>query len=145
MSQYKIECTGCNIIKNLDPAKIIYENHLVICILDIDPVNEGHALIMPKQHYKELTDMPTEVLHSMMDASVVVSNAIKSCFSPHGVMVWQNGGAFNDLDHVHIHVIPRFKDDGFTWKEPDRYYGSKNLDNTREKLRGEIGKILVGV
>jgi diadenosine tetraphosphate (Ap4A) HIT family hydrolase len=143
MTQYKEGCIGCKIIRNLNQSQIIYENHLVVGLLDIDPVNEGHTLVMPKKHYKELTDVPPEVLHALMDVSVVVSNAIKNCFKPHGVMVWQNGGGFNDLDHVHIHVIPRFKDDGFTWQEPVKFYGGKDLDKTRKKLRKEINNHLI--
>ena len=102
-----MSCLGCKLANNIMETNVVYEDDLITCILDIDPLNEGHTLILPKRHYKDL-----------MNAAVIISKALKEIYQPDGISTIQNGGEFNDLDHYHMHVFPRYTNDGFGWVEP---------------------------
>ncbi|WP_308635380.1 HIT family protein [Paenibacillus silvisoli] len=111
-------CLGCQLANGLVDSKIIYEDEYVACLLDIAPLNDGHTLIVPKRHLRELDELDEETMRAVMNASATVSRALKRTYGPDGISVMQNGGVFNDLDHFHLHVFPRYRGDGFGWLEP---------------------------
>jgi len=113
-----MNCFGCHLANRLVETNIVYEDDLVTCILDIDPINDGHTLILPKTHFKELEEIDEPTMRSIMNASVIISRALKGIYKSDGISIIQNGGIFNDLAHYHMHVFPRYKDDGFGWTEP---------------------------
>lgn len=87
--------------------------------LDIDPINEGHLLIIPKRHYVDLDELDEDTAIYIMKFSIKVTRAMKSAFKPNGYSVMQNGGYFNDIGHYHMHTFPRYKQDGFSWTYRD--------------------------
>jgi len=91
-----------------------------MCFLTIEPINEGHVLIIPKSHYLDTDEIPTEVVTSMMVLSKRIVKVIKEKYSPDGYSVMQIGGEFNDIGHYHMHVFPRYKGDGFGWTFSDK-------------------------
>ncbi|WP_284641659.1 HIT family protein [Paenibacillus silviterrae] len=113
-----MECFGCRLANRTIEAQIIYEDEHITCLLDIAPLNEGHTLILPKRHYLDLEELDEQTVQSVYQASIVVSKALKRLYEPDGITVMQNGGRFNDLGHYHMHVFPRYKEDGFGWLEP---------------------------
>ncbi|WNQ13290.1 HIT family protein [Paenibacillus aurantius] len=137
-----MECLGCRIANGREPGvNTVYENELLACVLDIAPFNEGHALILPKQHYLDVEEMESETAHAIMEASQKLSLVLKSLFSPDGITICQNGGKFNDLTHYHMHVIPRYEGDGFTWSEPIHPHGAeKRLSQTRDKMARALSR-----
>ncbi|MCR8634340.1 HIT family protein [Paenibacillus radicis (ex Xue et al. 2023)] len=129
-------CLGCRIANGNEPnLNMVYENELVACVLDIAPFNEGHLLILPKEHYLDVEEMDTETAYAVMDASIKLSKVIKKVFAPDGITICQNGGSFNDLTHYHMHLIPRFEGDGFSWSEPLHPHDAGNhLKETKERM-----------
>lgn len=121
------ECLGCRLSNKLEPVNVVYENEYVCCFLDIEPHNEGHTLILPKKHYKELEELDLETANAIMQASIPISKALKKLVKPDGITICQNGGTFDDLTHYHMHVIPRF--------EGEPFYSEELVDNTKEKAR----------
>lgn len=109
---------GCRLANQLVETNVVFEDNFITCILDIDPLNEGHILILPKTHFKELEELDEPTMKSIMNTSIIISKALKVIYKPDGISVIQNGGLFNDLDHYHMHVFPRYKEDGFSWVEP---------------------------
>jgi diadenosine tetraphosphate (Ap4A) HIT family hydrolase len=80
-----------------------------------------------------------------MNVSVMISKILKKIYKPDGITVCQNGGIFNDLTHYHMHVIPRFKGDGFTWSEPlNEHKAETRLKETRDRLLGEFLQVTQG-
>ncbi|TVX93243.1 HIT family protein [Paenibacillus agilis] len=73
---------------------------------------------MHKKHVKDLDELDEHTLKAVMNASVLISRALKRLYNLDGISITQNGGVFNDLGHYHMHVFPRYKDDGFGWVEP---------------------------
>jgi len=115
-----MDCIFCKIVKGDLPSNLIYEDNLIMCFLTIEPINEGHVLIIPKSHYLDTDEIPTEVVTSMMVLSKRIVKVIKEKYSPDGYSVMQNGGEFNDIGHYHMHVFPRYKGDGFGWTFSDK-------------------------
>lgn len=95
------------------PAEIIYEDEKVLSFLDINPVNRGHALIIPKQAFVNIFDANEEALAHMMCVAKKLSNIIKEAVKADGVNLIMNNGADagQEVFHAHLHVVPRFKDD----------------------------------
>ncbi|MGO4544018.1 HIT family protein [Paenibacillus sp. 2TAB23] len=131
-----MECLGCRIANGIEPnLNIIYENELITCALDIAPFNEGHTLILPKKHYLDVEEIDQETAYGIMDASKMLSTVLKRLFKPDGISICQNGGKFNDLTHYHMHLIPRYEGDGFSWSEPLHPHGAEQwLPRTKENI-----------
>lgn len=130
-----MSCLGCDLANAKLLVHTIYENELVHCFLDIDPFNEGHTLILPKRHVKELTELTNEETFAVMEAAKYISEKLNMCLTPDGITINQNGGKFSDLTHFHMHVIPRYENDGFTWSE------SLIEDDASQRLAETAGKL----
>ena len=111
-------CQFCNLANGEELANVIYQTELICCFLDIDPISEGHTLIVPKKHCLDTEELDKETQLEVMNTVVLLSKAIKKLYKPDGISVMQNGGYFNDVNHYHMHVFPRYKNDGFSWIEP---------------------------
>lgn len=131
-----MKCLGCRIVKQLEPeVNVVYENEHIICVLTIEPFNEGHTLILPKKHYHDLEEIDEIPLSQIMNASVIISKLLKKVYNPDGITICQNGGIFNDLTHYHMHVIPRYKNDGFSWSDPViEHHAEQRLSETRDTM-----------
>jgi histidine triad (HIT) family protein len=109
------DCIFCNIIAGELQTTKIYEDGTVFAMLDIQPNNFGHTLVVPKEHYENLYTVPPQVLSDVMLAAQKIAGAIKNALATDGmniaVNVERDGGQL--IDHLHVHVIPRYKDDGF--------------------------------
>jgi diadenosine tetraphosphate (Ap4A) HIT family hydrolase len=92
---------------------MVYEDDYVTCFLDHDPFNEGHTLILPKQHFHDVDELDDKTATAIMKASILISKALKHLYQPDGVTINQNGGVFNELTHYHMHVVPRYKGQWF--------------------------------
>ncbi|MRI82455.1 HIT domain-containing protein [Aerococcaceae bacterium DSM 109653] len=98
----------------------VYEDEIVIAFMDMDPINPEHVLLIPKEHYLDVDEIPDEVLSHLTIVSKKIVTALKEIFLLDGYSIMQNGGEFNDVGHYHLHIFPRYKGDGFSW-----IYGSE--------------------
>ncbi|ATF15823.1 HIT family protein [Brevibacillus brevis X23] len=130
-----MNCLGCRLANSLEPVNIVYEDNNICCILDIEPFNEGHTLILPKKHFFELEELDDETALAIIIASKKLSIVLKRLYGLDGISVSQNGGLFNELTHYHMHLIPRFQGDGFSWSEPLFKHGAEDrLAVTKYKM-----------
>jgi diadenosine tetraphosphate (Ap4A) HIT family hydrolase len=135
-----MDCLGCRIANKIVDVNVVYEDELIICILDIEPFNEGHLLILPKNHFHDVDEITPETLSAIMNASVKMTQVLKKVFNPDGITICQNGGIYNDLTHYHMHVIPRYANDGFTWSESINNHGAAaKLNETKQRMVIEGG------
>lgn len=134
------ECIFCNIIARKLPAKILYENEYVLAFLDIFPASNGHSLVIPKQHCKDLSLCDDIYLQEVAIATKKVALAIeKSELNPWGFNYLSNQGkiAQQQVWHYHMHIIPKYSlNEGFEFSAPN-----KNLDDL-EKNYSKIKKSL---
>lgn len=112
-------CVFCEIINRQAPAHIVYENSQLISFLDIEPIHEGHVLIVPKQHVDSIDQLPDQTLADIMSTAKKMVAALKEIYGNEGYSIMQNGGKNCDFGHAHFHVFPRYDNDGFGWTYPE--------------------------
>jgi histidine triad (HIT) family protein len=140
------DCLFCKIVKGLAPASVVYSDEKVMAFLDIQPVNLGHVLVTPRAHAEELSELDPGVGGQMFKVAMVVAEGLrKSGVKCDGVSLFLADGeaAFQEIFHVHLHVIPRFRGDGFGLRfgpsygmKPER----KEMDAIAEQIRKAIGR-----
>ena len=131
----KVDCVFCQLTNKEIESHIVFEDENVCCFLDYHPINIGHILIVPKKHYLDLIEIDEETCNSVMRASKFLSMAVTEVFKPDGISIMQNGGVFNDVGHYHMHVFPRYKDDGFGWTYPNlSNKENPSLNEVRERI-----------
>lgn len=112
-------CVFCEIINKQSPAHIIYENSKIISFLDIEPIHEGHVLIVPKQHVDSIDKLQDDTITDIMILVKKIVVALQEIYGNEGYSLMQNGGKFCDFGHTHFHVFPRYDNDGFGWTYPE--------------------------
>lgn len=122
-----MECIFCKIVNKEIDSYIIYEDNDLIAFLDIEPINEGHILIIPKKHYLDADELPDELLCNITLLSKKILIAIKKIYNPDGYSIMQNGGKFNDIGHYHMHLFPRYIKDNFSWIVSDKNYNVNEI------------------
>lgn len=105
-----MDCIFCKIINNEISSYKIYENDMVLCFLDINPLSSGHTLIIPKKHFKDISDIDSKYLSSINDATKYVYNLLMSKLGPDGIRIVQNNGICQEIKHYHVHLIPVYND-----------------------------------
>ena len=120
-------CFFCDIAKHTLDANIVYEDDLIIAFLDSNPINEGHILIVPKEHYLDIDELSKNITSHIMFIAKKIVTALKNIYHPDGYSIMQNGGIFNDIGHFHLHIFPRYSNDGFDWtvNEKEAEYSKK--------------------
>lgn len=133
-----MKCLGCQLANQLEPAQVVWENDEVCCILDHNPYNEGHVLVLPKRHVRYFDEFDEHTASSVMKAITIITRAMKELFQPDGITVCQNGGLFDELTHFHLHIIPRYEGQDFAqfYAEDDELHATeeKQLRETKIKL-----------
>ena len=113
-------CIFCKIAAGAIPSATIYEDDDFRVILDIEPASKGHALILPKEHYANLYELPEELAAKVLIVAKKVIASMTEIVGCDGYNVLQNNGevAGQTVFHFHMHLIPRYKDDDVTigWK-----------------------------
>lgn len=112
------DCIFCKLVSKEIPAEIVYEDENTMAFLDINPATKGHCLVIPKEHYETILDVPEDVLCNVIKTVKKISLALSKT-SPGMNVVQSNGrAAHQEVDHIHFHVIPRSGTDGqlLTWK-----------------------------
>ncbi len=107
-------CIFCKIANGEIPSNTIYEDNDFRVILDNGPATKGHALILPKEHYADLFELSDEAASKALIVAKKVSAQLKDKLNIDGLNVVQNNGetAGQTVKHFHIHLIPRYKNDG---------------------------------
>ena len=111
-------CIFCKIINKEVPADIIYEDDNVICFLPKDIEIYGHTLVVPKKHYADLYDIPSDVLSELIKVAQKLTLEYKKKIGATGMNLLHSSGAeaHQSVFHFHIHLFPRFENDGLnTW------------------------------
>ena len=107
------ECIFCKIANGEIPSATIYENSDFRVILDVAPANRGHALIIPKEHFKDIFDIDAVTAGKLFSLATEVARAMKSVLHCDGMNIVQNNGiiAGQTVFHFHLHLIPRYEGD----------------------------------
>ncbi|MBR4529054.1 MAG: HIT family protein [Lachnospiraceae bacterium] len=110
----KDDCIFCKLANGVFPTNTVYEDAHFRAILDNGPATKGHTLILPKEHYDDLFALPPETAAEAMKLAKKLAAHLKETLSADGINIVQNNGAAagQTVMHYHLHVIPRYEDDG---------------------------------
>jgi histidine triad (HIT) family protein len=108
-----VECVFCGIVRGEAPCFKVYEDELTLAFMDIQPVADGHALVVTKQHFANIFEASPEALSAVTATAGRVARAIRQELGPEGLMVFQLNGAAagQTVFHYHVHLIPRSSGD----------------------------------
>jgi histidine triad (HIT) family protein len=108
------DCIFCGIVAREIPGTVVHETDLVLGFLDVNPLATGHTLVIPKDHYHRLEDVPQAVAGDMMAAIHRLAPAVEEAVdAPATTVAFNNGeAAGQEVPHVHGHIVPRFDGDG---------------------------------
>lgn len=132
------DCIFCKIVKGEIPAAKVLEGKNFIAFLDISPANKGHVLVIPREHYSSLEEMPDDDGKEFGEFQVRIAKAIMKATSAEGFNLLLNNGraAGQEVMHAHMHIQPRFSDDDFHYRWTHKKYGEGELQKMQEKIRG---------
>lgn len=98
----------CRIINGEIPSYTIYEDDIVKVFLDVKPKSNGHTLIIPKKHYKDLDDIDLDTLNHIMEIAKKIKKLLEERLNPKGIMLVQNNGSLQEVKHYHLHLVPDY-------------------------------------
>src|SRR5215207_10711066 len=123
-------CPFCDVIRGAGEVSMCFEDKDVVAFMDIQPVNAGHVLVVPREHYESLEDIPRSLATHLFDVAMQLAPVVKHVAGADGMNILVNSGAAagQDVFHYHVHVIPRRPGDGFDVPLP--FPGSQMPDRT---------------
>ena len=104
-------CIFCKILSKEIPAKILYEDDDTISFLDAFPVAKGHTLVIPKQHYAKIQDLPSEINEKLFNTVHKMIPKVDSLQGSTLVAIHNGKDSGQEVPHVHVHLIPRSNND----------------------------------
>lgn len=130
-----MDCIFCQIVAGEIPAHKVYEDDDILAFLDITPVNPGHTLVIPKQHYASMLELPDELLCRLAQTVKKIAPAVLAAVNSDGFNLGLNNGPVSGqiVLHFHWHIMPRFNGDGF-----DLWHGSKYQEGEAEAVMEKI-------
>lgn len=133
----KQDCIFCKILEGEIPSNTIYEDDMFQVILDVSPATRGHALILPKEHYANLFELPEETASRVFPLAKKLAAHMTERLGCQGMNLLQNNGetAGQTVHHFHLHLIPRYEDGKniLTWSTEE--HSSEEMAELKEKLR----------
>ena len=138
----KKQCIFCQIVSGKVQSKKIYEDNSSIAILDINPANPGHLLLLPKEHYSIMPQLPEEQITHIFSVAKMLSNSLLRGIEAQGTNIIVANGveAGQRAHHFMIHLIPRKDNDGLKFELPQNTIDEKTLDNAADKISKALGR-----
>jgi len=134
------ECIFCAIGARQAPAEIVYEDEETMAFLDISPVAEGHCLVVPKAHARNVFDISPPLAGATMRTAVRVARAVQRAVKADGMNLWQSSEAVagQTVFHFHIHIVPRWYGDGGIHFGGRHRADRSALHAVAERIRAEL-------
>ena len=133
-------CLFCRIVRGEVRARLVFEDEISLAFLDHRPVFPGHCLLIPKEHYETLSDLPEHLVGPFFTNVQHLGRAVESALAAHGTFVAMNNRVSQSVPHLHTHVVPRRRKDGlkgFFW--PRRpYEGDEEADAVQAAIQGAM-------
>lgn len=132
-------CIFCKIVKKEIPADVVFEDENTLAFLDISPVNIGHSLVIPKKHFRNALETPDEVIMDLLKIGKKIGKALRAN-GAEGINITLNNESASGqvVFHTHLHVIPRFKDDGHKPWQGKNQYQKGEREEVAKKIAASI-------
>jgi histidine triad (HIT) family protein len=140
------DCIFCKILRREVPASLVREDSWTLAFMDTRPMNPGHVLVIPKAHFANVEDLPPEAVGPILEAAKEISRAMRaSGIRCEAVSFYLANGeaAGQEVFHVHLHLIPRWRGDGFGLRvraDYGRIADRAELDGFALKIRTALGR-----
>lgn len=137
------ECVFCKIVDGRLDSPIVFEDDSTLAFLDHRPLFPGHTLVIPKQHFETLVDLPSAMVPTFFWNVQLLSRAVERAMDAEGTFVAMNNRVSQSVPHLHVHVVPRRKKDGlkgFFWPRT-KYSDEEELNHVKSRLRSVIGEL----
>ena len=137
------QCTFCRIVGGTTESAVVFEDEVSLAFLDRRPIFHGHCLLVPKEHYETLDDLPGSLIGLLFANVQMLSGAVELGLNADGTFVAINNKISQSVPHLHVHIVPRRRGDGlrgFFWPRS----GMADEDHIREvqeAIREAIGGI----
>ena len=141
------DCSFCRIVADEAPASCVYEDDLVTAFLDIQPINPGHVLVVPNVHASTLGQIPVSTACRMMEVAHRLTQALYAAdlsYEAANLFLADGAAAGQEVEHTHLHIIPRVAGDGFGMRF-SHAYGTRPeremLDQLAARIRATLDKV----
>ncbi|MFY1688028.1 HIT family protein [Plantactinospora sp. WMMB782] len=136
------DCPFCEIVGREDPdAREVFRDDNVVAFFPTEPATLGHTLLVPRSHIEDIWTLDDRTATNLASATLMLANAIRRAIKPDGLNVIQSNGeaATQTVPHLHIHLVPRWRDDRFgrIWP-PETDYSDFEKDEAWERLRSAV-------
>ncbi|MCF7865541.1 MAG: HIT family protein [Candidatus Pacebacteria bacterium] len=133
-------CIFCKIVAGEIAASKVYEDDETIAFLDIQPVNPGHTLVIPKDHFENIYTTPVMTWMRVQMTAQKVALAVKHATDADGVNIYMNNeaAAGQVVPHTHVHIIPRYNDDNLTLWHGTAYKDPEEMESFADKISTEL-------
>ncbi len=138
--RFEESCIFCKIVAKEAASSLVYEDKSVMAFLDIRPLTIGHTLVIPKDHYVDIFDIPPKELASVHLTAKLLAFAVKKATDADGISIIQQNGkaAGQDIFHFHVHVVPRFSGQTLPRFSELKEVERMKLDEMAEKIRQQL-------
>ncbi|MBV6475703.1 MAG: Protein hit [Rhodocyclaceae bacterium] len=133
-------CVFCKIVRGEIPATVVLQDEHTLVFMDIGSVNPGHMLVAAKPHVENLQGMDEALAGALFRSAARAAKAIEKVYKPAGISVYQANGAAagQTVFHAHIHVLPRWENDGLTFTWPVKNPSRDELERVAAQLRAAL-------
>ena len=138
-----MSCLFCGIINGDVNATVVFQDDISLAFLDHRPLFPGHCLLVPKDHFETLSDLPTDLVGRFFENVQLLARAVEVALEAEGSLVAMNNRVSQSVPHLHVHIVPRRKKDGlkgFFW--PRNKYGSEaEMGEVQQAIQAAIAAI----
>jgi histidine triad (HIT) family protein len=138
MTDINSDCEFCKIVHGIEPARIVCETDDSLAFFPLRPAARGHTLVVPRQHIRDIWSLDPKLGAKITDAILKTSQALRLALNPDGLNVINSTGeaASQTIYHLHIHLVPRWRNDhiGNIWP-PSESWSEEALDEIADRVR----------
>ncbi|EYF01988.1 HIT family protein [Chondromyces apiculatus] len=137
----KAACIFCEIVAGTIPAYVVLDAPHAVAFLDHRPLFPGHVLLVPREHFAVLTDVPPALLGPLFESAQHLARAVEAALGAEGTFVAMNNRVSQSVAHLHVHVVPRRRKDGlkgFFWPR-NPYRSDAEMEETRAAIVEALG------
>jgi len=134
------DCVFCRIVADEEPAYVVDYDALTVSFLDVNSVAIGHTLVIPRAHERTLTDLNASQTGALFNSVRNVAEGIERALDPDGINAFHSSGAAagQDVFHVHVHVIPRYENDGISFAPTRHRLTEKEGKRVSQRIGEEL-------
>ena len=137
-------CVFCAIVTSRTSEDGVFADGSTMAFLDHRPLFPGHVLLVPRDHYELLTDLPADLIAALFRNAQLLAQAVKTAMDADGTFIAINNGVSQSVPHLHVHIVPRKKGDGlkgFFWPRV-KYRDAAHMEEVRARIAREVEKLI---